>query len=101
MQCCLDQHRKAFPSTSKNCKNDFNDQTRVRTPVTRRHSVDQTRKKTKLKTEQQGRRNQRPGHSLCTLRRASRGLCDDPRRCREDTAELLRDDLVCLCAQLG
>jgi hypothetical protein len=52
-----------------------------------------------LKTKQQGRRNQRPGHSLCTLRRASRRLCDDPRGRREDTAELFRDDLVRLCAE--
>lgn len=43
---------------------------------------------------QQGRRNKRPGHSLRTLCRASRRLRDDPRRCREDAAELLRDDLV-------
>jgi hypothetical protein len=70
-------------------------------PLTRHHLVAQIRRETTLKTKQQGRRNQRPGHSLCTLRRASRRLCDDPRRCRENTAELFRDDLVRSLFALG
>ena len=47
-----------------------------------------------LKAKQQRRCDECPRHSLRTIRRASRRLRDNPRRCREDAAELFRDDLV-------